>query len=217
MELQLREKQEFERQLRDIIIKINEVNEISSSMGKTQYLYEPMLNIVLEEGLRKSHVCCKAYPDRNDPNYYNQISYTDFLDIYYNIKARWEDFQFDLENQNDGILEIDPDDEEKDKELFGMLITNHWKLIGHSNIYLEGIANLVETENDMTPIIDNSGKANGRLKYSVYPKMPKEADQDEMLQYDNVEEMKGKIIRIHLKIDEARGLPEKYSYNTFCK
>ena len=81
-------------------------------------------------------MCCKAYPDRSDPNYYNQISYTDFLDIYYNIKARWEDFQFDLENQNDGVLEIDPDDEEKDKELFGMLITNHWKLIGHSNIYL---------------------------------------------------------------------------------
>ncbi len=104
MELQLREKQEFERQLRDIIIKINEVNEISSSMGKTQYLYEPMLNIVLEEGMRKSHVCCKAYPDRNDPNYYNQIEYSDFLDVYYNIKARWEDFQFDLDNQNDGVL-----------------------------------------------------------------------------------------------------------------
>lgn len=29
--------------------------------------------------------------------------------------------------------------------------------------------------------------------------------------------MKGKILRIHLRVEEARGLPEKYSYNTFCK
>lgn len=67
-------------------------------MGKNIYLFEPMLNIEVQEGLRKSNVCCKAYPDRNDTNYFNQLSYADFLDIYYNIKARWEDFQFDVEN-----------------------------------------------------------------------------------------------------------------------
>ena len=52
-----------------------------------------------------------------------------------------------------------------------MEISEYWKHLGNSHLYLNGVYNLVDTPFDSTPIIETSGKNNGTLHYSIIPKL----------------------------------------------
>lgn len=52
-----------------------------------------------------------------------------------------------------------------------MEISEYWKHLGSSHLYLNGVYNLVDTPFDSTPIIETSGKNNGILHYSIIPKL----------------------------------------------
>lgn len=93
----------------------------------------------------------------NNRSVYNSFDYGDLVNLYYNIMQRWEDYLYDEQ----------PDPQ--DRYIFGMDISEYWKHLGNSHLFLNGIYNLVDTPYDITPIMEKGGKPNGNLHYSLIP------------------------------------------------
>ncbi len=59
-----KERSELEKQLRDMLVKVNLMNEVCQLMGKYSYRYEPRIDISIgENGEQQLKVVCRAYPD----------------------------------------------------------------------------------------------------------------------------------------------------------
>jgi hypothetical protein len=64
-EFELLMRQRLEEDLAKMIAKINEVNEICMSLGRSSYMYEPtIITEIQSDGKKIPKVSCKAYPDR---------------------------------------------------------------------------------------------------------------------------------------------------------
>jgi hypothetical protein len=57
----------------------------------------------------------------------------------------------------------------------------------------------------------------GELKYSVIPKLYENGNEQNLLMFDNVEELEGKNLEVTVKIMSARGLPPKLANEVYCK
>jgi len=55
------------------------------------------------------------------------------------------------------LEELKNENRDQDNEIFGLSMEHDWQLIGHVYYFLVSIANLIDTKNDETPIIDNKG------------------------------------------------------------
>ena len=158
-EFRIRNQKELEERLADIIPKINEVNEMCVQLNRFHYLYTPTIVTEMYGKQIKSNIYIKIYPDHRKQNIYNQVDVGEFIDkLYYSIQDKFERKQYDLEHEE--FNEADENNEE-DFNIFGVSITNDWKFIGQALIYTDVLGNLLETINDQTPIIDNTGITNG--------------------------------------------------------
>ena len=69
----------------------------------------------------------------------------------------------------------------------------------------------------MTPLIDNKGKINGEVKYSLVPSYSEGGIETNLLHYDSVEDLEGKTMNVLLKIISARGLAKTYANELYSK
>lgn len=81
------------------------------------------------------------------------------------------------------------------------------------------IFNLIETSKDNSPIIDTKGSIQGNLQYACNFEL---YDVDKTtklnpLEYESLNELIGKNIKVVLDLKKAVDLPEKYTYKTQCK
>jgi len=79
-----------------------------------------------------------------------------------------------------------------DAKIFGVLLKNDWNCIGTAYIYLEALGNLLEIKNDCTPLIDNKGVKNGELRYSMVPKYFENKREQNLLEFNSVEDLEAK-------------------------
>lgn len=56
-------------------------------------------------------------------------------------------------------------------QIFGLQVEHDFKLIGNVYIFCDSLANLLETINDETTIINTKGENKGKLHYSIIPCM----------------------------------------------
>ena len=157
-EFRIRQQKYLEEKLGQAIPKINEVTEICLQMGRLNYMYTPYLTTDIKDGEKISKVCVKVYPDQNQ-DFFNLLDFEEFTEKYYLIKEKFENYMYDLDNATN-IADVE-DDTEDDPNVFGIGIRNEHQLIGQAHIYLDSLANLLETTNDQTPLIDNRGASNG--------------------------------------------------------
>lgn len=158
-EFRMKNQKEIEEKLAQVIPKINEVNEMCLQLGRLDYLYSPTIVTEIEGNQMKSKVCVKIYPDHSQ-NFFNQVDMNEFMEKYYLIQERFQNYEYDVEHNEVGKVE---DTGEDDTVTFGIAIRNDWVLIGQAHIYTDSIANLLETLNDHTPLIDSKGNLNGKF------------------------------------------------------
>jgi len=212
-ELRLQEQKVLEEDLALVIPKINEVNEICLQLGRLNYLYVPSILTEVKGNQVKSRICVKIYPD-HEQDIYNETEISEFLNKYYLIQEKFQDYQYDLENNEVKEEEVNMDEEVK---VFGVDIKNDWVHIGLAHIYTDTIGNLLTSNKEQTPVLNNKGKVVGELTYSIIPRHIEDDKEVNLLSYDSIEDFKGRTLRIILKIHYARGLPAKFSNEVVCK
>ena len=91
-------RKELEDNLVKMINMINEANEMCNALGRHRYNYVPEIQTqVLQNGMKKPIVVCKAYPDA-DSEFHNELSMEVFEDKLYMIKDKWEKHQYALDS-----------------------------------------------------------------------------------------------------------------------
>lgn len=111
-----------------------------------------------------------------------------------------------------------PINDNRDEDMrifFGSLKDYH--MIGQCFIYLDSLANLLETINDGTPIIDTKGNINGKLFYSIIPRLSNndEGMESKLLLYENINELIGQSLTVTFQLHGARDLPPKYATDVY--
>jgi pSer/pThr/pTyr-binding forkhead associated (FHA) protein len=212
-EFKIKNQKELEERLAQTIPKINEVNEMCLQLNRLSYLYSPTIVTEVQEGQLKSKVCIKIFPDHAQA-FFNQVDMNDFMEKYYLIQEKFQNFQYDIEHNELGKSEDNTDD---DPKIFGIAIKNDWTQIGQAHIYTDSIAHLLDTQNDQTPLIDNKGNINGELRYSIVPKFLENGVEQNLIMFDSIDQLEGKTMKIILKLHSARGLPQKYANELLCK
>lgn len=159
-ELKIKNQKELEEKLAQTIPKINEVNEMCLQLGRLNYLFTPTIVTEVQDGQMRSKVNVKIFPDHSQP-FFNLVDMNEFMDKYYLVQEKFQNYQYDLEHSETGKVE---DTAEDDPRVFGIGIRNDWILIGQAHIYTDSIAHLLDTPNDQTPLIDNKGNINGKNK-----------------------------------------------------
>lgn len=215
-EVELMEKKDLEMRLTKLLPQLNEVNEICQNLGRFTYDYKPdIVTVVEKDGRKVSKLVIKAYPDR-DNEFYNQLSYEEFEDKVFRIREKWENMQYDLENGDvNAELELEPD--ENEAEIFGLEVRNDYKLLGSVYIFCDSLASLLITNDDTAPILNSKGDTKGYMTYSLVPHAFDETNQKLNLNhYENVRSLLNQTLRVDFKIDGVKGLPEKYSKETYC-
>ena len=187
----------------------NEANDIAASLGRDKYYYEPFIDTeVLPNGSTVPKVFCKAYPDK-DKQFHNKLTFDEMEDKSYLIRAKWEDYQYDMDADGPSAdaLKVDVDE----GKTWGLLIRDDWHLIGNVFIYMDSLAMLMGTPSDETPIIDTKGKEQGKLVYSIDLTMyDKEGKEKDVFLIDSVRECYGCEMEIDFSIHQAKNIPEKY-------
>ena len=156
-EFKIRNMKELEEKLAQTIPKINEVNEMCLQLNRLNYLYTPTIVTEVVDGQMKSKVCIKIFPDHSQ-NFFNQVDNGEFMDKYYLIQEKFQNYQYDIEHNE---LVKPEDNTDEDSRVFGIAIKNDWIQIGQAHLYTDSIAHLLDTQNDQTPLIDNKGNING--------------------------------------------------------
>lgn len=110
-------------------------------------------------------------------------------------------------------------DMEHDGEIFGWNLADSWHHLGNVYYFLLSVFNLIETSKDNSPIIDTKGSIQGKLNYSVNFEL---FDVDRMtrlnpLEYETLNELIGKHLKLIIELKKASDIPEKYTYKTMCK
>eukprot|EP00826_Nyctotherus_ovalis_P039341 TRINITY_DN377_c0_g3_i1.p1 TRINITY_DN377_c0_g3~~TRINITY_DN377_c0_g3_i1.p1 ORF type:complete len:555 (+),score=157.98 TRINITY_DN377_c0_g3_i1:1690-3354(+) len=212
-QLKLQEQKELEEELAFIIPKVNEVNEICMQLGRLDYLYVPSIITDVKGNQVKSRICVKIYPD-HEQELYNQVELSEFTDKYYLIQEKFQNYQYDLEHNGESREEESTEDEVK---IFGIDIKNDWIPIGLAHIYTDSLANLLSSNNEQTPLLNNKGKTVGELAYSLIPKYLDGNTETNLLLYDSIEQFKGRTLKVTFKLHCARGLPSKLANDLMCR
>ena len=215
-EMELVQKKDLEHKLTKLIPQLNEVNEICHNLGRFSYAYEPhIITDILPDGRRVPKAVVKAYPD-SEKDFYNLLSYEEFEDKMYQIKEKWENVQYDIENGDaNAELELEPDEREAD--VFGLAISNEDKLIGNVYIFCDSIASLLETTEDKAPILNAKGETNGFLTYSLSPNAFNEMGEHlNLTHYESVSSLLNQTLSIDFKIHQISDVPDKYSNDVYC-
>lgn len=135
-ELEMAQKKDLEFKLMKLIPMLNEVNGICQTLGRSHYNYEPKIDTeMLPDGRRISKLVVKAYPDSEKADFYNTLSFEEFEDKMYQIKEKWEQVQYSLENGENMEVEMHMEPDQNEGEIFGMSISNEDKLIGNAFIF----------------------------------------------------------------------------------
>lgn len=84
------------------------------------------------------------------------------------------------------------------------------------------ITDLLDTSNDRTPIVDFKGQIQGYARYSLNlqvfePDDTKLEHELDLIEYESLEELIGKKIRIEFGIIRAENIPRHTSSRTFCQ
>ena len=198
-----------------MVPKIAEINSICREVYRDDVLYEPSIQTeVRPDGTKTSRVAIKVYPDRNNLDESSLLQWDVFQDVvYFKVKDLYEEY----EEKNFDIDEKDID-READGELFGWSMSDSWFHIGNVYYFLLSVYNLIETSKDETPIIDTKGIIQGYMTYSVGIEIL-EADRHTVLpalDYETLQEAVGKYLRLTMSIQRAKGIPEKYSFQSKC-
>lgn len=204
-------------QLAKMIIMCNEANEVAASLGRENYHYEPFIEtVVMPDGSTKPKVFCKAFPDKNK-EFHNVLSFDEMEDKMFRIRDKWEEYQYDVDHDgpNSKALEID----EYEGEIWGLLITDDWHLIGSMFLYMDSLALFMGTPSDEAPIYDTKGKEQGKLAYSIDLKVydSKDGKEKDIFLLDSLKENFGDDMEVGLSIHQAKNLPEKYCNQVFAE
>ena len=211
-EMKLKSLRDIEEVLMQAIPQLNEVNEMCLQMGRIKYRYEPIITTeITPQGFHISKVSIKAFPDYSEKAF-SLLPYNDFSDIYYKIKDKFEEFESNLSQGN-----VEQQNTESDATVFGISVKEDWTLIGNAYIYLEALGNLLEVKNDTISIIDAKGLKNGIMHYSLIPKYFEEKREQNLLEYNTVNDLDSKRIQVILQIHSLNGLPSKLSGCVYCK
>lgn len=212
-QFKLQEQKNLEEELAFVIPKINEVNEICMQLGRLDYLYVPSIITDIKGNQVKSRICVKIYPD-HEQEFYNQVELSEFTGKYYLIQEKFQNHQYDLEHSDKSLEEESTEDEVK---IFGIDIKSDWIPIGLAHIYTDSLANLLSSNNEQTPLLDNKGKTVGELTYSLIPNYLEDNAETNLLLYDSIEQFKGRTLRVAFKLHCARGLPSKLANDLMCR
>ena len=203
-------------QLAKMIIMCNEANDIAASLGRDRYHYEPYIDtVIMPDGSTLPKVFCRAYPDK-DKEFHNQLSFDEMEDKIYLIREKWEDYQYSMDNDGPSAkaLEID----ENEGEIWGLMVRDDWHLIGNVFIFMDSLALLMGTDSDEAPIIDTKGKEQGKLVYSLHPKVfDKDGNPQDTFLIESVRECYGGNMEVEFNIHQAKTIPEKYSNAVFAE
>ena len=205
----------LQEQLAKMIIMCNEANEVAESLGREGYRYEPFIEtVVLPDGSTKPKVFCKAFPDK-EKDFHNVLSFDEMEDKMYRIRDKWEEYQYDVDHDgpNSKALEID----EFEGEIWGLLITDDWHLIGNVFLFMDSLALFMGTPSDEAPIIDTKGKEQGKLAYSIDLKVydSKDGKEKDTFLLDSLKECFGDDMEVGFSIHQAKNLPQKYCNEVF--
>eukprot|EP00826_Nyctotherus_ovalis_P037080 TRINITY_DN3356_c0_g5_i2.p1 TRINITY_DN3356_c0_g5~~TRINITY_DN3356_c0_g5_i2.p1 ORF type:complete len:371 (-),score=152.88 TRINITY_DN3356_c0_g5_i2:724-1836(-) len=159
-EFRLKAQKELEESLAQVIPKINEVNEMCLQLGKLDYLYMPTIITEVHGKKMKPKICVKIFPDHLHQDIFNQVDLNEFIEKYYMIQEKFQNYQYDLEHNESIAFE---ENKEEDENVFGVGIRHDWQFIGQAHIYTDLIANLLDVKEDFTPLIDNKGNIKGNL------------------------------------------------------
>lgn len=204
-------------QLAKMIIMCNEANEVASSLGRDKYFYEPFIEtVVMPDGSTKPKVFCKAYPDK-DKEFFNVLAFDEMEDKMYRIRDKWEEYQYDVDHEgpNSKALEID----EFEGDIWGLLITDDWQLIGNMFLYFDSLALFMGTPSDEAPIYDTKGVVKGKLAYSLDLKIydGKTGKEKDCFLFDSLKDVFGDDMEVSFSIHQAKNLPEEYCRHVFCE
>ena len=161
-EYRLRNQKELEEQLSRVIPRINDANDMCFQLGKLNYIYMPTIVTDVQGNQFKSNICVKIFPDHHNQDVYNQVDMNEFMERYYMIQEKYQNQQYDLDH---GVVPNEPNDPTEDLNVYGVEIKYDWRLIGKAHVYTDTFANLLDIQNDLTPLIDNKGKISGNSQY----------------------------------------------------
>ena len=106
----------------------------------------------------------------------------------------------------------------EDGHVFGLEVINKHQLIGNVYVFLDSLAELLETVNDKAPIIDNRGTERGKLTYSIVPKLyDNEGEETNLMLVESIEELLNRKLSVQVNIQEAKEIPEKFSTDVFAQ
>lgn len=196
--------------LQEVVPKIAEINTICREIGRENVYYEPEIETeVLSDGRKISKVVIRVYADRNNKDSSGIVPFETFQDkVYFDVKDLYE------ETEEKGFP--GNPDTENDGETFGWSLSDSWHHIGNVYYFLLSIFNLIETAKDSSPIIDTKGSIQGNLTYSCNFELLDVDRQTKLnpLEYETLNELIGKNIKVILDLKKATDINEKYSYKT---
>lgn len=177
--------------------------------------YEPeIMTEVRTDGSKNSQIVVRVYPDRNNKDVSTPIPYDLFIDkVYFDVKDLYEDYE-----EKNFVIEENID-HEADGEIFGWHLTDAWHHVGNVYYFMLSCFNLIETQKDESPIIDTRGNIQGKVQYSVGLQL---FDSDgvsklNILDYETLNELIGKTLKITFELKKASSFPEKYCGKVVCK
>ena len=193
--------------------KITEINQICQEIGRDKVYYEPEIQTdIMPDGKKVAKVVVRVYADRNVKEESGIIPWEVFTNkIYFDIKDLYENAE---ETGFKEIAEV-----ENDGETFGWALADSWHHLGNVFYFLLSVYNLLETTKDDSPIIDTKGIIQGKLTYSITLEL---LDVDRTtklnpLEYENLNELIGKNLKIKIELKKASELPDKYIFKTMCR
>lgn len=198
-----------------MVPKIVEINAMCKEMGRHSYAYCPeIVTSILRNGRRHSRIVVRFYPSLSKPDLFSEMTCGEFTDIVYQRIKELYASVFEDEELSEAELNS------QDESIFGLELDSNDTLIGYFYVFLESIVDLLVTQNDRTPIIDVKGQIQGYARYSLqFQVYDQENDNQEIdiMEYDSLDELIGKRIRVQFGILRAENLPAKTSSRTFCQ
>jgi len=155
----IKSKERLKEKLIQLIPKINEANMICQELGKTNFFYYPVIQIKSKEKPKEYRLVVRLYTNKMK-NLFKVIEMKEFIEKYYMIQERFQRYQYGLEESK--IIEDDP---MEDIKVFGPKIRTEWRLIGQANIYTDSIVNLLDIQNEQTPVIESQGNVIGTFTH----------------------------------------------------
>eukprot|EP00922_Rhytidocystis_sp_ex-Travisia-forbesii_P049293 GHVS01073395.1.p1 GENE.GHVS01073395.1~~GHVS01073395.1.p1 ORF type:complete len:227 (+),score=53.16 GHVS01073395.1:1583-2263(+) len=86
-----------------------------------------------------------------------------------------------------------------------------YQLVGQSYLYLDPLRNLLDVDRELLPIFDYKGSKAGDLGVSVPMALTEE--EEDVEDFDTVEDLKGMTLSVTVVVDSAGRLNEKYCRN----